>query len=526
MPLFSHFGKLWIKIAFATALISWIGIEVVIQITLLDSITNTRTEIQRDLEHVAALASHGISGNDHNAAIGNTPEARTYFNRIRDHMRAMRRQVGFSENWYTLLPNSNDTTYFGVMTHSTSFQGDMYVFQDAGVRKIFERVLAEKMTLSTDIYKSANGIWLSALSPIINSQGNAVAVLEVDIRYEEYLAREDAIRTRAAWIRAVGFVIGGLLGMLMGYVIAKPLRVVSEAVKQVADNDFRGSVKLPFLLRLLPDETTQLIINFNQMASRLDTTLNDLLTAKERLQTLDHAKTVFLQFIAHELRTPLNGLKPLNMLEEFIYDQDAKDILHSAVASTDRLQKFSLAAERYIQALTHTPDFSESLDIADVLPYIIDECRLAAQAYTVEFTNSNEGSLLPACIPYNILERILAPILNNAVKFSPEGCSIATTLSVADESIIITVRDPGYGFPPDVAERIFEPFFVASIEHHSQGTGVSLSIAKVLARHYRGELTAQSDGLGCGSIFTIVLPLDNIGQIAGGIPVSVSDSRT
>lgn len=515
MLLSQYFGKLWIKIALATAIISWIGIELVIQLTLIDSIRHTRTEIQSHLEHIASLAAHGISGDQHDTAMERTLEGQRAFEQIRDYMRSMRARIDFPEHWYTLLPNSSDTTYFGVMTHRTAFQGHSYIFQDARVRTLFEQVLQQKRTVATDIYRSANGVWLSAMAPIVNRTGKTVAVLEVDMRYEEYLAREESIRTRAMWIRGIGFLTGGLLGMLIGYIIAKPLRIVSKAVQQVAANDFRGNIKVPLLLRFLPDETTHLIVNFNQMASRLDTTMRELRTATERLRTLDHAKTVFLQFIAHELRTPLNALRSLPILREFIADNDAQDVLSGAVASADRLQTFSLAAERYIQALTHTPDFSEPLDIVEVLPYIVEEARLAAPTHDISYSCSAEQ--LHVCIPYTVLESIVAPVLSNAIKFSPEGCTIAITLAVQGSAAVITIRDPGYGFAAEVADRLFEPFFVAGIEHHSQGTGVNLSIARVLTEHYQGAITARSAGLGSGSTFTLVLPLHKGTQRASAI---------
>lgn len=504
MSLSSHFGKLWVKIAISTALISWIGIEVIIRITLVDSVENTRKALEHNLSDIAAIAARTLSGDEHQTALAHSDSSHVLFKKLSSQMDSLRTSISFQEHWYTLLPNKGDTTYFGIMTHPTPFSGDIYVFQDTSVRTLFEQVLAQKKSLATGIYKSANGIWLSGFAPILNSKRKAVAVLEVDIRYEDYLARENAIYNRAMWIRVIGFFIGGLLGTLMGYIIAKPLRTVNTAVEQIAHNNFQGSVKIPLLLIYLPDETTQLIINFNQMAAKLEETLRELRMANQRLQTLDHAKTVFLQFIAHELRTPLNGLKLLHILPKLQeFNEDSLEVLQGALESVKRLQHFSLAAEQYIQALTHTPDFSEATDLAEVLPYIIDEYRLVAQEHDISIRYEHTNTPLPACLRYDILEQILHPIFDNAIKFSPKDSTITVKTQQHDEDITIQICDVGKGFSPSIAENIFKPFFVENIEHHSQGTGVSLAIARVLTQHYQGSLVATSLGENRGSTFTL-----------------------
>lgn len=498
-------GRLWVKIALVIALILWISIEIIARIILADAIEDTQKAVQHNLITVAAETASVLSGNDHVAALAQADSSNIAFQRLRTQMRMLHSSTDFRDHWYTLVPYRGDTVRIGITTNPTSSSGDIYVFRDSTVRRSFYRVLEEKETLATNIYNTANGVWLSGLAPVLDSKGNAVAVLKVDMRYESYLLREEQIYNRVLWIRILGFIAGGCLGMLIGYVVAKPLRTVSMAVQHIAQNDFQGSVTVPLALKYLPDETTQLIINFNQMAAKLETTLKELRTANKELQTLDHAKTVFLQFIAHELRTPLNGLKLLHILPQLQeFDNDCMEVLQGALESTNRLQRFSLAAEQYIQALTHTPDFSHSVDIAEVLPYIIDEYRLHAQRHHIQY--EHDDTPLPVCIGYDIIERILPPILNNAVKFSPEKSTITIRARHVNDCVSIAVSDMGRGFSSAVAESIFEPFFVDKIEHHSQGTGINLAIARVLTQCYHGTLTATSRGEGYGSTFTIVLP--------------------
>jgi signal transduction histidine kinase len=71
----------------------------------------------------------------------------------------------------------------------------------------------------------------------------------------------------------------------------------------------------------------------------------------------------------------------------------------------------------------------------------------------------------------------------------------------------IEVQDHGIGFQAHLAEELFSPFTIADAEHHSRGSGLSLAIARVIVGAHGGELTARSEGLGCGATFCAELPV-------------------
>ncbi len=507
----AFFRKLWFKIAVPTAILTFICIELTVSFLLNKSLEQTRSEVQKTLSVVASTTALGISADDHLAALSaDTTISRPAFDVIHSQMNRIRERIGFKEHFYTLLPNSGDTTKFGVMSHPKSFSGDIHIFRDTSVRSAFEQSFHQKKTTFTNIYSDDNGTWISAFAPILDSKGNAVAVLEADLTYKEYFATEQKLKLEANIARMAGALVSGLLGMILGLLIAKPIAAVSNAVSTIADNNFQGNIRIPFMLKYLPDETTSLISNFNQMAAQLGATLNALRQANIRLESLDNAKSVFLKFVAHELRTPLNGLNSLSFIPKLQdLEPDSAEILEGGIQSAERLKLFAFSAEQYIQALNHKPtlESTENANFCEMMRYIIEDYRIKAAEAGITCTYKESHNLLATSIPYDIVEKIIAPLLDNAIKFNTQNGTLTIEVQLINSMICCMVEDSGVGFPSSYSEQIFEPFFVADIQGHSRGSGVSLATSKVLAEHYNGTIRANSFGEKGGSLFIVTLPL-------------------
>ncbi len=505
------FGRLWIKIAIPTALVSGLSVFVVIQISLNKSIEQIKSATQQKLLNVVTLAACAISGDEHRLALEDGPDSQRLYAEITDRLRDFRRKLNstdaFPEHWYTLLQNHGDTSTFGLMTHPQSFTGDTTIFRDARTRSIFEDVWRDHVPRYTDLYMSDNGMWISGLAAITDSNDSTVAVLEIDWNFEDYEQSVAELRREAHGLQLIGVLAAGLLGSLLGLLIARPVRNVSEAVMRIARNRFRGQVTVPAVLQSIPDETTVLIANFNQMAVKLDETLQHLRQANTRLETVDKAKTVFLQFVAHELRTPLTGLDTLRYIAQLQeLEPETEEALRDANISAERLRSFALAAERYIRALTHSPE-DELHYIDQIVEHLVADLQPLAEQeglkLEVEFSERN----VPVRIAMAALEQILTPLVRNAIKFGRDGKRVRVEFHREGQEAVCSVRDWGAGFQSKFRERIFEPFFVEDIDHHSSSSGVNLAIAKVMAQHYDGSLQAVSKGPGSGAEFILRLPI-------------------
>jgi signal transduction histidine kinase len=107
------------------------------------------------------------------------------------------------------------------------------------------------------------------------------------------------------------------------------------------------------------------------------------------------------------------------------------------------------------------------------------------------------------------LVQVLSNLLNNAVKFTPEGGRITLTVSTLAREVFITVRDTGIGIPADMLERVFDLFtqLDSSLERSEGGLGIGLTLVKNLVEMQGGTVWARSEGRGKGSEFTVRLPL-------------------
>jgi signal transduction histidine kinase len=106
------------------------------------------------------------------------------------------------------------------------------------------------------------------------------------------------------------------------------------------------------------------------------------------------------------------------------------------------------------------------------------------------------------------LEQVFANLIDNAIKYSPDGGPIDITVSAAEQGARVDVRDAGIGLPPGVAESIFQPFGRASnaARRQIQGLGLGLHIARDIVQRHGGRLWASSPGEQQGSTFSIWLP--------------------
>lgn len=282
-------NKLWIKIAVPIILVCWLLLEIVLQVALRVNIDDRRTMIAERLRDVATAAAQTVSGEQHQMALGKDSLSKAMFAEIIKPLAAMRTALGYAENWYTLTASETDETTFGIMTHPTPFTGDKYTFRDKGVAETFHRALREGKAGSTDIYKSDNGVWISGMAPIKDASGKAIAVLEVDISYKEYLVIEQQIRNQAWIMRAVGVLLSLILGFVLGRWIAKPVSRLRSAIqdftKRFSENPETATIEIDLQRS---DEIGELGNEFITMSANLRKM--SALTAEERRRAIDQAE--------------------------------------------------------------------------------------------------------------------------------------------------------------------------------------------------------------------------------------------
>jgi CheY-like chemotaxis protein len=105
------------------------------------------------------------------------------------------------------------------------------------------------------------------------------------------------------------------------------------------------------------------------------------------------------------------------------------------------------------------------------------------------------------------LQQLFWILLKNAAHFTPKGGKVDLVVRQENEEILIAIRDSGAGIPNDRLESVFDAFGGEDAQHRFGSVGISLTLARGIAQAHRGDLTAQSEGVGKGAVFTVRLPL-------------------
>ncbi|WP_442507379.1 ATP-binding response regulator [Novipirellula sp. SH528] len=229
------------------------------------------------------------------------------------------------------------------------------------------------------------------------------------------------------------------------------------------------------------------------------------------LRKADLRKDEFLALLAHELRNPLAPIRTsLALLERNERSPDVvrrmREIIHRQTIHLIRITDDLLDVSRFCRGKVELQVRRIDLRLA-----IADAIEM------VESSFESKSQRFLSLIPDNPiwvdgdrvrLAQLLANLLGNASKYTPEAGRITLNLEPIDDQISIMVSDNGIGFAPMQADRILEPFVQidASRTREYGGLGVGLTIVNRLVAMHGGTLSATSRGPGMGSCFTVLLP--------------------
>jgi signal transduction histidine kinase len=233
--------------------------------------------------------------------------------------------------------------------------------------------------------------------------------------------------------------------------------------------------------------------------------------AAEQLAREDRRKDEFLAVLAHELRNPLAPL------------QNALALLARGGGDPARLAQTRAIMERQLKHLVRLVDdlldvsrirsgkillARERLDLARVVQDAVEMSQplIVARKHLLSVQLPDEPLTLVA--DPTRLPQLIANLLNNAAKYTPDGGRITLTAVSQDAEVTLRVRDSGIGMTREALAAVFELFAQARSAHTIEGgLGVGLSVARALAALHGGTLEAHSDGPGRGSEFVLRLPL-------------------
>ena len=229
----------------------------------------------------------------------------------------------------------------------------------------------------------------------------------------------------------------------------------------------------------------------------------------------ERERRLFVSNVSHELRTPLTSVKSyLEALDEGALSEPvAPDFIKVSLDETNRMMRMVtdlLHLSRIDNASSHLD--VELINFTAFITFILnrfDKMRGPDEEKKYELVRDYPITSVWIEIDTDKMTQVIDNILNNAIKYSPDGGKITVTMKTTDDQMILSISDQGLGIPKQDLPRIFDRFYrVDRARSRAQGgTGLGLAIAKEIIKQHKGFIWAKSE-YSKGSTFTIVLPYD------------------
>ena len=229
----------------------------------------------------------------------------------------------------------------------------------------------------------------------------------------------------------------------------------------------------------------------------------------------ERERRLFVSNVSHELRTPLTSVKSyLEALDEGALSEPvAPDFIKVSLDETNRMMRMVtdlLHLSRIDNATSHLD--VELINFTAFITFILnrfDKMRGPDEEKKYDLVRDYPITSVWIEIDTDKMTQVIDNILNNAIKYSPDGGKITVTMKTTDDQMILSISDQGLGIPKQDLPRIFDRFYrVDRARSRAQGgTGLGLAIAKEIVKQHEGFIWAKSE-YGKGSTFTIVLPYD------------------
>jgi len=290
----------------------------------------------------------------------------------------------------------------------------------------------------------------------------------------------------------LSLLFAGLLGVYFAHHITVPIESLTAATEQIARGDLTQRVSVRS-----KDEIGRLGDQFNHMAGRL--------------QEMTRQLREFVSNASHEMRTPLTSLNILvkslreypleaDEREEFLadIDQEVERLIHLVESLLDLTRLDRLGAD-------------DTMSMTDIVPTVrntLEMLKKRAEERGITLRYSLPESTEPVFAVLHQVKQVVFNLVDNAIKYTPEGGHVQVELFQEPERLLLSVADNGIGIPPEHREKIFERFYrVDKARSREQGgTGLGLAIVKEIVVRHGGEILVEDNENGLGTRLIVTWP--------------------
>lgn len=307
------------------------------------------------------------------------------------------------------------------------------------------------------------------------------------------------ILSTTAFVLGVTLLFAGALGSVLFFNLTKRLRQMTQTVLEFEGGDYHKRIIVKS-----DDEVGQLTLAFNHMADSLEASMLEL-------KKNDSLRRELIANISHDLRSPLASIQgyieTILMKESNIDPVQRREFLETILTNVTNLNL--LVSELFelskLDAMQTKPD-PELFSIAELSQDVVLKFQPQAERKSITLITKMPRDLPFVIGDIGMMDRVLSNLIDNAIRYTPQGGKIVIVLENQDEDVVISIIDNGEGIPEEDQPHVFERFYRVekSRTKNSGGSGLGLAIVKKIIQAHKSEIIVSSK-INEGTTFTFKL---------------------
>jgi signal transduction histidine kinase len=300
----------------------------------------------------------------------------------------------------------------------------------------------------------------------------------------------EPLRRTFIWVGSAALLVGFIVAVVAARRATRPLHQVVETARRIINT---GALDARVVVPSRDDDIAELVRHFNTV---LDKNAALLRSMREALDN-----------VAHDLRTPLTSLRGTAelVLSQPGVDKVARDALADCVERSDEVLRLLRALMEISEAEAGVLRLEKSgNDFREIARQAIDLYVDVAEAKQIKLTGE-EGAAVPVFVDTVRTRQAVANLIDNAIKYTPAGGSVAVRVYSENDDAVLEVRDTGPGVPEAEQPRVWERLYRGDQSRSQSGLGLGLSLVRAIVEAHGGRATVRN-AAGRGAIFEVRLP--------------------
>lgn len=289
-----------------------------------------------------------------------------------------------------------------------------------------------------------------------------------------------------------------------------------QLIRLIVVFTFALTIAFGYLLNISVIKEHKQKTEIEDLAKNLEQSNENLEHANDKLKSVDKLKTEFLSLASHQLRSPLTAIKGYSsMLIEGSFGKLNEKI-------SEPVKRIYTSAQGLVSIVEDLLNVSkieqggmkyefQDIDLTPIVKNLFNEMQIPAQSKNIVFTlDMNEQDKCIVSADSTKIKQVFLNLTDNSIKYTPEKGTITVSLKRVDGTVEFAVKDNGVGISPETRAKLFEKFSRGEGgKLNTGGSGLGLYLARQIAIAHKGDVVIESEGLGKGSIFKVVLPAIN-----------------